>query len=117
MMITDAFASEGQYQDDDGTDYYFADFVDGVDEPLPFEATIPKTFEAYEPIHDEGVSHCYEIERAEALDDFLDQIEGRYRVAVSAFKEVCVTGWWANVQAISFSDKTDRDLFILRFGK
>ena len=117
MLLTDHLTSEGQFQDDDGAELYFADFIDGVDEALPFEATIPKTFEAYEPIYDDGVSHCFEVERAEMLDQFLDQIAGRYRIAVSAFKEVCVSGWWANVQAISFSDMTDRDLFTLRFGK
>lgn len=117
MILTNAMTYEGECSGDDGTDYYFADFIDGSDEPLAHVVSIPKTFEAYEPITEDGVSHCCELDRAEALDRFLDQIAGKYQIKVSAFAEICVSGWWANVQSISFSDATDAALFVLRFGK
>lgn len=120
MLITDAMVEEGQCEDSEtGDDLYFADFLDGVGEkkPLAYEVTIPE-IDFYVPLSDDGVAHCYELDRATALDQFLAQCAGKYRFDVSAYKEVCVSGdWWAVVNSISFSDRTDADLFVIRFGK
>ncbi len=117
MLLTDNMIGEGRYSDDDGTDYFFADFIDGAEDELPFVVAIPKVFAGYDPVDEDGVAHCYDLDRAEALDEFLAQLAGSYRFAVTAWREVCAPGWWADVTAISFSDKTDADLFTLRFGK
>lgn len=117
MLITEALAQEGECQGSDGTDYYYADFLDGHgDTPLAFVVEVP-AIEFYEPVTEDGVSHCFELDRAEALDQFLDQCAGEYLIKVSAYAEILVSGWWADVTSISFSDKTDADLFTIRFGK
>lgn len=92
------------------TDYNYADFIDTnltVDADLPFAAECPEFLDRYyEAVDIEGVAHCEEMIRDDALT-----FKGNYRIEISALREVCTSGWYANVQSASFELKEDADRF------
>ena len=108
---------EGECEDESsGAPLHFADFVDGDGGPFPNAIPSPYSYSyLYEPIEVDGVSHCYELDRFADLDDWLTRTRGAYHFEVSAYNEICVSGWWTVVNSISFQNTADAVEFMLLF--